>query len=1430
MLRRRQDLSLFAVLIAVSLPAPLYAQFDSSNSRISSVYPDISIEAATHLRTAASYVADQNWSEAIDLYQRLIETFGAKVVQVGSSPVYVTVRDYCHLQIAAMPPPARALYRVRADAQAEAWYRAGVRERDRELLGRVVDRAFVSSWGDDAIDALAELAFEAGDFDKAYMLWKRIDPGPRAEPAEPDEAARGPNVSLVYPDPDLDLAHIAAKKVLCLLFQSNSELAPGAMAEFRKRFPDARGTIGGVDGLLIDRLSQIARSTAPPRGPATTDWPTFAGNAQRSKVVPHAVDIGSVQWTTPLPATVPSRPISIRGPLAGNSPDEMLGYHPLVLRDLVLVSGREEVRAYDLHEGPKNADEPLWTFRLRDLLGQASVVATRPAQGTPHYTMTADLGRLYVRMGAPETTLPSRRGGQPDSALVCLDLSADGKEVWRITPSDRPEEADLAFEGSPIVADGSVYIGVTRGGAMTHSYLACFDAATGAKKWRTLICESSSISPLFNFGSISHNLPTLGAGLVFYNTNLGAVAALDQRTGQVRWIATYPRDGREEVPMNARGITFKGELAPCIYHNGLVFAMPSDGRGIHAFDALTGEVRWKTLGQPSFTHMLGVAHGNLICTGSQAVALDVNTGKIAWQWFDAGTTTSYGRGVLAGDYVYFPTKTHIYIIDQRTGVLAKSKEEGALQEKFGRTPGNLAVGEGYLVVAQAKDLTVYCQYDVLINRYRELIAENPKLADPHFRLARAAEDSGDIDLAVEQYRAAIELTSRGDDRQRLLADFDQLHRQNNTARFGPEEERTIRQMAKSRLYSLLLMRSEKESEGQNWAVVEDHYREAATIAPTLQGKLDALLRLADAWRTAGVPEKSLAVYHEVLADDSLRGQGIQVEANRSVRADVEIASRVQSLLDQLGRAVYAPFEAVAERSLAEAQQNGSLPAAERLLRTHPNAQAATHALLYLAQQYGEKRQYSASSAAYRQLLARPQIPPPLAAAALQGIAELHESQRSWHTARTWWQRLAQEFPDTPAPSKPEQSVASFVMDRLNRPPFEQATTPVGQRLQLPLGRRWNRLWSEDRRVTTPEGTPPPELGLVVLASNQSGVECVATSSGEPLWDLKVAGPARWAAHHEDNLLIGTDSQLMCVVASSGEMLWQQKTTSGLPGFAEFQLVDDRVYLREESRKLTCISATTGTTAWNFPPTEGTILPHTFFSSHHVALRTKQPGKFIVLDADGRRRFELQHTSEPWDHVPVALDSHRLAMVSDARTIQLLDLNDGRQVWTYSTLNTDQKPLPIAAPGCLLVLVGGNTLVRLEPETGKPAWSRRVSDGVLPRHGRAWTVDGERFYCITRELNLRAFRLTDGELDWEQFLIGPGDQWQLAAAGGYVVALPRQPHASDGLPVAVCRQSDGSLAQRLFFRPRGNDATVYLATSSTLIGSEREVWALGKDDR
>ena len=92
----------------------------------------------------------------------------------------------------------------------------------------------------------------------------------------------------------------------------------------------------------------------------------------------------------------------------------------------------------------------------------------------------------------------------------------------------------------------------------------------------------------------------------------------------------------------------------------------------------------------------------------------------------ARVSKGYGRGLLAGDKIYWPTRTEIHVLDQATGL--RTEPPIKLQESFQETGGNLAVGDGYLIVAQADKLVVFCQNRRLIQRYREEIARAPDQA------------------------------------------------------------------------------------------------------------------------------------------------------------------------------------------------------------------------------------------------------------------------------------------------------------------------------------------------------------------------------------------------------------------------------------------------------------------------------------------------------------------------------------------------------------------------------------------------------------------------------------------------------------------------------------------------------------------------------
>ena len=115
------------------------------------------------------------------------------------------------MQLAALPPEALKLYRKRVDPVAQKWYQQGLAERNGKWLQKIVDQAFASRYGDQALLALGEMALEAGDFAAARWYWERIVP--TVLPAGTPRTWPG------YPDTDLDLATVRARLVLVSILE-----------------------------------------------------------------------------------------------------------------------------------------------------------------------------------------------------------------------------------------------------------------------------------------------------------------------------------------------------------------------------------------------------------------------------------------------------------------------------------------------------------------------------------------------------------------------------------------------------------------------------------------------------------------------------------------------------------------------------------------------------------------------------------------------------------------------------------------------------------------------------------------------------------------------------------------------------------------------------------------------------------------------------------------------------------------------------------------------------------------------------------------------------------------------------------------------------------------------------------------------------------
>jgi hypothetical protein len=112
----------------------------------------------------------------------------------------------------------------------------------------------------------------------------------------------------------------------------------------------------------------------------------------------------------------------------------------------------------------------------------------------------------------------------------------------------------------------------------------------------------------------------------------------------------------------------------------------------------------------------------VLASGDWLYWIDATTGRLLCQFPQPGPTGAgqaspsprgFGRGVLAGGHVYFPTRECIYVFDQRPiqsdfGWQPRLVREIPLVPR-GVTGGNLVIADGILLIATGERLVAFGQ-------------------------------------------------------------------------------------------------------------------------------------------------------------------------------------------------------------------------------------------------------------------------------------------------------------------------------------------------------------------------------------------------------------------------------------------------------------------------------------------------------------------------------------------------------------------------------------------------------------------------------------------------------------------------------------------------------------------------------------------------
>jgi outer membrane protein assembly factor BamB/tetratricopeptide (TPR) repeat protein len=1318
---------------------------------------------ARRLDGIADLVTAQKWTEVVDEYHALLTSAGDTLVAV-SPDHWVQVRWLCHARLATLPP-ALKLFRERVAAQARKDAEAGLANRDARLLRHVVEDDFGSPFAETALDTLGDLAFEQGRFAEAEHWWRLL-----SQPASFDEAKAKDSLALVFTDPKGDLAQYRAKQILARLFLGDFSAAAAELKAFRAHHGMAEGQLAGRQGIYADILQALLEQpgTLAVRSPLLA-WPTFGGDASRNGVRAALPD--DPNWLARCCQYGAPRRISLDAPGKLGKRDLGLAFHPIIVGRQVVVAGARSLTVYDVESDTRQT----WDLKQNvPTLNLDGLDTDLPARPNLHYTVTASGNRIYARLGLqaldpavldPPRDLPRdpRRPDLPvrskpaaDSCLVCLELQAGQPPKllpsWPIKPGSE-DKVPWVFEGSPVVSGGRVYCAlshVTR--SRTRTALACFDATTGEQRWRQDICESTT--PANQAPRCLHHLVTLADSRLVYCSHTGVVAALDPGTGRMLWAVRYSSRGAT----TAAGEPSSRGLSSCLYADGRLYVAPTDASQLICLDPFTGQLLWER--ELEVVDLFGVGTGRLVFTtttptkGLRAVWADSGADG-AWPAVGSGLpVANCGRGLLAGDLVFWPTCDGWCVLNQKDG-----DWPDVLNVPFSlRTPtaplGNMATADGLLAIADRHELSVFVSPGNERERLLEEAKASPTSAQVQYRLALAEIDTGNADVAL-----------------RVLDTIESL----------TDKESSLRREARARRHELYLSLAQRAQQQRRWDEAAHFLGEAAGERFTSRHRLKAIARQADLWNAAQRPDRAIAAWQKVLDEFHLElrsAQGVDDTGNPQP-GEYLAESAIARLIALHGFQVYESVKPSSRHlDIQSAEQSLTALCWETL--ECPNDPEMIRDQLELASLWEARGRRGAATCALRRFLRQSAKDDPARPTALRKLARLYEEQQCWEAAVHTWHRLERE--------PGEKMLSPELAEHVRRLEQKCGRTPSAAALQAPPQPTWSVTLGHEERLLPSQGELCSASDDLFFLRGQDLI-CRRAATGKICWEMPTLPATEWVGRWRDLVLVGGPHGLEARTQDDGQLVWRYDApavvTEEAAPFVRASLNDSRVFCLQGGRLL-ALDAETGHVLWGRWAPGGKLSLSSpaccFFPLYHadserLVVQTSG-GKLWVLDsATGSLLHETETSRTPWLRSPIALSDHRLCLVPDPRHVVLFDPVQGQVVWTHALDGEPslrpEGPQVVSDGQTLLVIVArnfGDGLIRLNPQTGQALWPAEIVLGAGPVVAERLAVDrGAVFVASGHQLS--ALSLDDGRCLWRTVLPSVGSDWLVRLGSEQLVCCP-----------------------------------------------------------
>lgn len=548
--------------------------------------------------------------DALAIYQQVIDRFPHSLYRVSDVGVFVPVSRYCQRRILSFPTSDLAYYRTLHDARAREAFEQAQRQYSLLGLSDVVDTMLATSYGGKALLALGDASLDAGHFLAALEKYQSVRDW--------------------FPDKNLHTPELQWKIGYCRKMLDQQAQPPAETS--------------GESQLSPAQLKKFQQAVST----AEVDRPDFHW---QSASEPHAA---ADDYTLMPPSDDPlgvEEPVW-RNALAASRFDFFVYSQPVVTDNSVIYRHKNIVYCRSILGG-----ETRWVY---DKGGRATWQSWSERQYPQEDVLVQD-GLVFTTVN---------EGGP---SLVAVDL-VTGQLRWAYgtTVATNPEQARMRFEAAPTGGPRTVYASFVLDNieGETHSDteygVIALDSGTGRVKWQRTLSRLTPGKFSGGFAARRRNRirsftspPLYHQGTVYYNTNAGAICALDALSGRIKWLMRYPyyagvhdatrEFGSGEDFVRHTQIRFKPH-EPMFWYNQRplmvgerLFVAPVDTNLLMCLDRRSGRVQWsKVKAGNASAYILGMTH-----EGSLAIAnsgrsrerkgpsplqlIDPATGKVVWE-------------------------------------------------------------------------------------------------------------------------------------------------------------------------------------------------------------------------------------------------------------------------------------------------------------------------------------------------------------------------------------------------------------------------------------------------------------------------------------------------------------------------------------------------------------------------------------------------------------------------------------------------------------------------------------------------------------------------------------------------------------------------------------------------------------------------------